>query len=110
MLGAMPAAKLSVNVNKYALVRNSRGHDAPSLLWAVDTCLAAGAHGITVHPRSDQRHIRFDDVPAIAAHLRERHPGVEYNIECEVAEAILELVLAPSTFAPSAAVPVTPAR
>jgi len=102
----MPA-KLSVNINKYALVRNSRGHDAPSLTWAVDTCLAAGAHGITVHPRRDQRHIRFDDVPAIAAHLCERHPAVEYNIECEDAPDILELVLAVRP-AQCTLVPVTP--
>jgi pyridoxine 5-phosphate synthase len=86
--------KLSVNINKYALVRNSRGHDAPSLLWASDECIAAGAHGITVHPRADQRHIRFEDVPAIAAHLRAYHPGIEYNVECEAAPQILELVLA----------------
>jgi pyridoxine 5-phosphate synthase len=87
----MPA-KLSVNINKYALLRNSRGHDAPNLLWAVDTCLAAGAHGITVHPRRDQRHIRFADVPAVAAHLREHYPGSEYNIECEDAPELIELV------------------
>jgi pyridoxine 5-phosphate synthase len=86
------AAKLSVNVNKYALLRNSRGHDAPSLTWATDVCLAAGAHGITVHPRKDQRHVRFDDVPAIAAHLRARYPGVEYNVECEADPAILAMV------------------
>lgn len=89
----MPA-KLSLNINKYALVRNSRGHDTPNLLWAVDACLAAGAHGITVHPRLDQRHIRLDDVPAIAAHLRQHHPDVEYNIECEDAPSLLELVTA----------------
>jgi pyridoxine 5-phosphate synthase len=88
------AAKLSVNINKYALLRNSRGHGAPDLLWAVDTCLAAGAQGITVHPRSDQRHIRFDDVPVVAAHLRQRYPGIEYNIECENAPALIELVVA----------------
>lgn len=88
------AAKLSVNVNKYALVRNSRGHDQPNLLRAADVCIAAGAHGITVHPRADQRHIRFDDVPAMAAHLRKEHPGIEYNIECEDAPQILALVLA----------------
>jgi pyridoxine 5-phosphate synthase len=86
-------AKLSVNINKYALLRNSRGHDSPSLLWAVDTCVAAGAHGITVHPRADQRHIRFDDVPVIAEHLRRQHAGIEYNIECEPSEQLLELVL-----------------
>jgi pyridoxine 5-phosphate synthase len=86
--------KLSINVNKYALVRNSRGHDQPNLLWASDLCIAAGAHGITVHPRADQRHIRFADVPVIAEHLRKNHPGVEYNVECEDAPQILELVLA----------------
>ena len=89
----MRRAKLSVNVNKYALLRNSRGHDAPNLLHAVDLCLEAGAHGITVHPRRDQRHVRFDDVPTVAAHLRDRWPGVEYNVECEDAPEILDLVL-----------------
>jgi pyridoxine 5-phosphate synthase len=88
------AAKLSVNINKYALLRNSRGHDVPNLLWAVDTCLAAGAQGITVHPRRDQRHIRFDDVPVVAAHLRQHHPSIEYNIECEDAPELIDLVLA----------------
>lgn len=87
----MPA-KLSVNINKYALLRNSRGADAPDLLACVDRCLAAGAHGITVHPRLDQRHIRFDDVPAVAAHLRDNHPGIEYNVECEDAPNLIELV------------------
>jgi pyridoxine 5-phosphate synthase len=88
----MSLPKLSVNINKYALLRNSRGHDTPNLLWAVDVCLAAGAHGITVHPRADQRHIRFDDVPVIAEHLRARYPGIEYNVECEPSEALLSLV------------------
>ncbi|MFT3922943.1 MAG: pyridoxine 5'-phosphate synthase [Myxococcales bacterium] len=87
-----PLTKLSVNINKYALVRNSRGHDAPNLLHMVDVCLEAGAHGITVHPRSDQRHIRFDDVPAVAEHMRQRWPGIEYNIECEPSVQLLELV------------------
>jgi len=87
----MPA-KLSVNINKYALIRNSRGQDSPNLLWAIDLNLAAGAHGITVHPRSDQRHIKLSDVPTIAAHLRAAHPGVELNVECEDAPELLELV------------------
>lgn len=88
----MSPAKLSVNINKYALLRNSRGHNAPDLLWAVDVCVAAGAHGITVHPRLDQRHIRLDDVPTIAAHLRERHAGIEFNVECEDAPSLIALV------------------
>ena len=48
---------LSVNVNKVATLRNSRGGDIPDVLTAVDTCVAAGAQGITVHPREDERHI-----------------------------------------------------
>ena len=87
-----PRCKLSVNINKYALLRNSRGDAAPDLLRAVDVCVAAGAHGITVHPRRDERHIRFTDVPVIADHLRKHHPGIEYNIECEPAPHILDLV------------------
>jgi pyridoxine 5-phosphate synthase len=86
------AAKLSVNINKYALLRNSRGGRAPDLQAVVDTCLAAGAHGITVHPRRDQRHIRFEDVPEIASHLRKNHPGVELNVECEDHALLIELV------------------
>ncbi|MFT5682429.1 MAG: pyridoxine 5-phosphate synthase [Myxococcota bacterium] len=88
----MPAL-LSVNINKYALLRNSRGHNNPDLLAALDTCLAAGAHGITIHPRLDQRHIRFDDVTAVVAHMAKHHPGVELNIECEDHPFILERVL-----------------
>jgi pyridoxine 5-phosphate synthase len=87
----MPA-KLSVNINKYALLRNSRGRRAPDLIAVIDTVLAAGAHGITVHPRRDQRHIRLEDVPEIARHLRANHPGIELNVECEDHPLLLELV------------------
>jgi pyridoxine 5-phosphate synthase len=87
----MPA-KLSVNINKYALLRNSRGGRAPDLRAVVDTVVAAGAHGITVHPRRDQRHIRFEDVPELAAHLRARHPGIELNVECEDHPLLIALV------------------
>ncbi len=86
------SARLSVNVNKYALLRNSRGRNVPDLLEVCDVCVDAGAHGITVHPRTDQRHVRFDDVPAVARHLRERHPGVEFNVECEASPDLLDLV------------------
>jgi pyridoxine 5-phosphate synthase len=72
---------LSVNLNKIALLRNSRGGDQPSVLEAAETVLAAGAYGITVHPRPDQRHIRPDDVAALAELLRTRYPGIEFNIE-----------------------------
>lgn len=70
---------LSVNVNKIAVLRNSRGGAAPDVVRAARTCLDAGAHGITVHPRPDARHIRADDVLALAALCKER--GVEFNLE-----------------------------
>ena len=70
---------LSVNVNKIAVLRNSRGGEAPDVVRAARTCLDAGAHGITVHPRPDARHIRHADVLALSALCRER--GVEFNLE-----------------------------
>lgn len=70
---------LSVNVNKIAVLRNSRGGNAPDVVRAARTCLDAGAHGITVHPRPDARHIRSDDVLALAALCRDH--GAEFNLE-----------------------------
>ena len=69
--------QLSVNVNKIAVLRNSRGGSEPDPVDAARAALAAGANGITVHPRPDQRHIRVDDVARIAAVV----VGAEYNIE-----------------------------
>ena len=74
-------ARLSVNVNKVATLRNSRGGEVPSLLDAVRACVNAGAPSITVHPRSDERHIRPSDVVAIAEVLEAVRDRVEYNIE-----------------------------
>lgn len=71
---------LSVNLNKVALLRNSRTLDLPSVLWAAETCIEAGAHGLTVHPRPDQRHIRRTDVYELAELLK-AHPTIEFNIE-----------------------------
>ena len=71
---------LSVNVNKVALLRNSRQLDIPSVLRAAELCLQAGAQGITVHPRPDERHIRPDDVYEIAALMKD-WPHCEFNIE-----------------------------
>ena len=84
--------RLSVNVNKIATLRNSRGGRVPSVVEAVDVCLAAGVPGITVHPRADRRHITPDDVRAIRSRLRERAPGVEYNIEGDPRDELLDLV------------------
>jgi len=71
--------RLSVNVNKIAVLRNSRGGRDPDVVHAARACLDAGAHGITVHPRPDARHIRRDDVYALARLTAER--DVELNIE-----------------------------
>jgi len=72
---------LSVNLNKIALVRNSRNGHRPSVVEAAHTAIAAGAAGITVHPRPDQRHIRPHDVSDLAAMLASEHPQIEFNIE-----------------------------
>ncbi|UHQ20425.1 pyridoxine 5'-phosphate synthase [Lysobacter sp. KIS68-7] len=73
------ATALSVNVNKIAVLRNSRGGAEPDVVQAAATCLDAGAHGITVHPRPDARHIRAEDVYALAVLTQSR--GVEFNLE-----------------------------
>lgn len=70
---------LSVNVNKIAVLRNSRGGRDPDIVHAARVCLDNGAHGITVHPRPDARHARADDVLALAE-LTRRY-GVEFNLE-----------------------------
>ncbi|MBM3386614.1 MAG: pyridoxine 5'-phosphate synthase [Betaproteobacteria bacterium] len=71
---------LSVNVNKVALLRNSRHLDIPSVTRAAELCLQAGAQGITIHPRPDERHIRASDVDALAR-LMKAWPEREFNIE-----------------------------
>jgi pyridoxine 5-phosphate synthase len=85
-------ARLSVNVNKIATVRNSRGGSIPSVLEAVKVCVDAGAPGITVHPRADARHITATDVHEIAGFLASRHGRVEYNIEGDPRPDLLALV------------------
>jgi pyridoxine 5-phosphate synthase len=73
--------KLSVNVNKVATLRNTRpGLNIPSVAQCAKICLDAGAHGITVHPRPDQRHVKPDDVYEIAELLK-KYPDREFNIE-----------------------------
>jgi pyridoxine 5-phosphate synthase len=86
--------KLSVNVNKVATVRNSRGGRIPSVMEAVRTCIDAGAPGITVHPRADERHIRISDVHEIAGELAPLKGRIEFNIEGDPRPGFLELVLA----------------
>ncbi|WJI15747.1 pyridoxine 5'-phosphate synthase [Pseudoxanthomonas winnipegensis] len=74
-----PHTALSVNVNKIAVLRNSRGGEEPDVLRAARTCLSAGAQGITVHPRPDRRHITAEDVIALAALTAQFQ--VEFNVE-----------------------------
>ena len=81
--------KLSVNINKVATLRNSRGGDVPNLLKVATDLQAFGAQGITVHPRPDQRHIRYADAKALSAVVT-----TKYNIEGNPIPAFMDLVLA----------------
>ena len=81
--------RLSVNINKVALLRNARGGNVPKLVQVAQDCEAFGAQGITVHPRPDERHIRFDDIPALRPVVT-----TEFNIEGNPTPEFLKLVLA----------------
>jgi pyridoxine 5-phosphate synthase len=84
----MTMTKLSVNINKVALIRNSRGANLPDLTKVAKDCEIFGAQGITVHPRPDQRHIRFDDIaPLMAVNT------TEFNIEGYPSTEFMDLVL-----------------
>jgi pyridoxine 5-phosphate synthase len=82
---------LSVNLNKIALVRNTRALGIPSVTRAAAIALEAGAHGITVHPRPDERHIRASDVHELAA-LMKQWPQAEFNIEGNPFHNLMPLV------------------
>ena len=82
---------LSVNVNKVALVRNTRHLGIPSVVRAAEQCLRAGAHGITVHPRPDERHIRAQDVLDLAD-LLQRWPRAEFNIEGNPTQNLMDFI------------------
>jgi pyridoxine 5-phosphate synthase len=97
---------LSVNLNKVALVRNTRHLGITSVTRAAVLCLQAGAQGITVHPRPDARHIRPSDVRELDRLLRSSWPGVEFNIEGNPFHNLMEFVRevrpAQCTFVPDA--------
>jgi len=85
--------KLSVNINKLATLRNARGGNNPDVLKAADDILRFGADGITIHPRPDERHIRYSDVAGIAAIVK-KYPDAEFNIEGNPTEQkFIDLVL-----------------
>lgn len=81
-------AKLSVNINKVALIRNARGEGKPDLIQFAKDCEQYGADGITVHPRPDERHIRYDDVPALKGSVQ-----TELNVEGNPTPEFMKLVL-----------------
>ena len=82
--------KLSVNINKIALLRNSRGRNFPDVSAFAARCLTLGAHGITLHPREDQRHARYSDVEELAE-LCAQH-GAELNVEGYPSDKFLDVV------------------
>ena len=84
-------AALSVNLNKVALIRNTRSNGIPSVLHAARIALEAGADGITVHPRPDGRHVRAPDVAELAALMR-HWPAAEFNVEGNPAHGLLDYV------------------
>ena len=79
--------RLSVNINKVALIRNGRGGNLPNLKQFAIDCESFGAQGITVHPRPDQRHIRFDDIPVLKEVVQ-----TEFNIEGYPTQHFIDLV------------------
>ena len=81
--------RLSVNINKIALIRNARGSNLPDLIQVAKDCEAFGAQGITVHPRPDERHIRYDDIPTLKDIVT-----TEFNIEGNPTPRFMDLVLA----------------
>ncbi|HEX2148355.1 MAG TPA: pyridoxine 5'-phosphate synthase, partial [Pseudorhizobium sp.] len=85
------ATTLSVNINAIAMLRNRRDLPWPSLEHLGRIALQAGASGLTVHPRPDQRHIRFSDLPVIRALIDDEFPKAEFNIEGYPSEDFLAL-------------------
>ncbi|HRG66430.1 MAG TPA: pyridoxine 5'-phosphate synthase, partial [Saprospiraceae bacterium] len=84
----MMQTRLSVNLNKVALIRNSRGGNNPDLIKVATDCEAFGAEGITIHPRPDQRHARYSDIQALKAVVK-----TELNVEGYPTPELLDLVL-----------------
>ena len=80
--------RLSVNINKYALVRNSRGGKQPDLLQIARDCERFGAHGITIHPRQDERHVRYDDISPLKEVVT-----TEFNIEGFPDKRFMDMIL-----------------
>lgn len=86
-LNCTKMTRLSVNINKIALIRNARGSNYPNLLKVAKDCEDFGAQGITVHPRPDERHVRFDDIPQL-----KKVVSTEFNVEGYPSEDFIKMV------------------
>ena len=83
--------KLSVNLNKFALLRNARGADFPNVLQKAHECIEYGVHGITVHPRPDERHTKYSDVYELSNFLKNK-TEIEFNVEGNPEDKFMEIV------------------
>ena len=83
---------LSVNVNKFALIRNARGADLPNLYNISKKCIEYGANGITIHPRPDERHAKFSDLK-ILKNLTKEYEKIEFNVEGYPSDEFIEKVI-----------------
>ncbi len=83
---------LSVNINKFALIRNARGTDYPNLIDICDKCIEYGAEGITVHPRSDERHVKYSDLSLLSQKIQQKEKKIEFNIEGYPSEKFCKIV------------------
>ena len=88
----MASTKLSVNLNKIALLRNARGADFPNVLKFAKLCVDSGTHGLTIHPRPDQRHATYQDVRVLSEYT-DTLDDVEFNIEGYPTEDFLDVVI-----------------
>ena len=86
---------LSININKFALIRNARGENRPDIIDVSLKCINFGAKGITVHPRPDQRHIKYSDLKPLSNLINDQEKKIEFNIEgypsnnfCEIVQKI----------------------
>lgn len=86
--------KLSVNLNKIALLRNSRDGDSPNLIHAAQSAINSGTDGLTLHPRHDQRHARLDDVVMLASLAEIASGAIELNIEGDLRPELIRLAIA----------------
>ena len=83
---------LSVNINKFALIRNARGTNYPNLINICDKCIEYGAEGITVHPRSDERHVKYSDLSLLSQTIQKKEKKIEFNIEGYPSERFCRIV------------------